>query len=95
MQMYIRYCRGSSVVSPQCLVNLHQLDVNFWQLNNVLWASNEQTIYWNGFFDSKDFALQSSMLGAWCDEDVMIHYNKDNNAYCWAVNAKNISGKKA
>ena len=24
----------------------------------------------------------------WCDEDVMIYYNNDNNTYCWAANAQ-------
>ena len=79
---------GSSVISLQCLVKSHLLDVNFWKINNVFWASNKQMIYWNWFFDFWSLRLQSPILEVWCDENVMIHYNNDNNAYCWAVNAK-------
>ena len=41
---------------------------------------------------SQNFVLtiRSPILGIWCVEDVMIHYNNDNNAYCSTVNAKKI-----
>ena len=83
---------GSNVVPLQSLVKLHQLDVNFWKINNIFWASNKQAIamYWNGFFDFWRLCLRSPMLELWCDEDVMIHYNSDSNAYCWAVNAQTL-----
>ena len=29
---------------------------------------------------SEDFTLESPILEAWYHEDVMIHYNNDNNA---------------
>ena len=70
------------------LVNLHQLDVNFWKIN-VFWASNKQTTYRNWLFYFWRLRLKSPILEVWCDEDVMIHYNNDNNAYCRAVNAHN------
>ena len=70
---------GSRVISLQRLVNIHQLDVNFWKINNIFWASNK---HWNRFFESW------RLLAAWCDEYVMIHYNRNNNAYCRAVNAE-------
>ena len=79
---------GSNVVPPHCLVKLHQLDVNFWNISNVFWASNKQTICWDWFFDFWRLHLRSPILKIWCDEDVMIHYNNDNHAYCWAVSAQ-------
>ena len=33
---------------------------------------------------------RSPFLEVWCGEDIMIHYNNDNNAYYWAVNAQNF-----
>ena len=33
--------------------------------------------------------LRSPILEGWCDEDVMMYHNNDNNAYCSAVNAQN------
>ena len=60
----------------------------FWKINNTFWASNKQTRYWIWFFDFWKFCLRSPIFGVWCDEDVMIHYNNNNNAYCSAVNAQ-------
>ena len=40
--------------------------------------------YWN-----PDVPFKSPILEVWCDEDVMIHHNNDNNAHCSAVNAQN------
>ena len=79
---------GSRVVSPQCLGKLHQLVVNFLNIYNIFWASNKQTRYWNWFFDFWTLHVRSRILEVWCDEDIMIHYNNHNNAYCWAVNAQ-------
>ena len=79
---------GSRVISLQRLVNIHQLDVNFFKINNIFWASNKQSRYWNRFFDSWRLHLRRHILAAWCDEYVMIHYNSNNNAYCRAVNAE-------
>ena len=79
---------GSRVISPQRFVDLHQLDVNFYKINNILWASNKQSRYWNRFFDSWRLHLRRHILDEWCDEYVMIHYNRNNNAYCRAVNAE-------
>ena len=31
--------------TPMIIVKLHQLDVNFWKINNVFRASNKQTVY--------------------------------------------------
>ena len=77
---------GSRVISLQRLVNIHQLDVNFLKINNIFWASNKQSRYWNWSFDSWRLHFRRHMLAAWCDEYVMIHYNSNNNAYCRAVN---------
>ena len=79
---------GPKVISLQCLVNLHQLDVNFKKINNIFWASNKQSRYWNWLFDSWRLHIRSHILAAWCDEYVMIPYNNNNNAYCRAVNAE-------
>ena len=79
---------GSRVISLQRLVNIRQLDVNFKNINNIFWASNKQTRYWNWLFDSWRLYLRRHKLAAWCDEHVMIHYNSNNNAYCRAVNAE-------
>ena len=79
---------GSRVISLQRLVNIHQLDVNFKKINNIFWASNKQSRYWNWFFDSWRLHLRRHSLAALCDEYVMIHYNSNNNAYCRAVNAE-------
>ena len=79
---------GSRVISVQRLVNIHQLDVNLKKINNIFWASNKQSRYWNWFFDSWRLRLRRHILAAWCDEYVMIHYNSNNNAYCRAVNAE-------
>ena len=43
-------------------------------------------MYWNSFFNFWRLCLGSPILLVWCVEDVMIHYNNDNNAYCLAVN---------
>ena len=75
---------GSRAISLQRLVNIHQLDVNFLKIN-IFWASNK---HWNRFFDSWRLHLRRHILAAWCDEYVMIHYNRNNNAYCRAVNAE-------
>ena len=79
---------GSRVISLQRLVNIHQLDVNFLKINNIFWSSNKQSRYWNRFFDCWRLHLRRHILAAWCDEYVMIHYNRNNNAYCRAVNAE-------
>ena len=39
---------------------------------------------------SEDVALEGPILEVWWDENVMIYYNTDNNAYCSAVNAQNF-----
>ena len=78
---------GSRVIPLQRLVNLHQLDVNFLRINNIFWASNKQSRYWNWSSYSWRLHLKSHIL-TWCDEYVMIHYNNNNNAYCRAVNAE-------
>ena len=74
-------------VLVQRWVNFDQLDMNFWKLN-IFWASNKQTMYRNWFFYFWRLRLRSPILELWCDEDVMINYNNDNNAYCRAVNAQ-------
>ena len=79
---------GFSVISLQRLVNIHQLDVNFKKINNIFWASNKQSRYWNWFFDSWRLHHRRHILAAWCDEYVMIHHNRNNNAYCRVVNAE-------
>ena len=79
---------GSRVISLQRLVNIHQLDVIFLKINKIFWASNKQSRYWNRFFDSWRLHLRRHILVALCDEYVMIHYNRSNNAYCRAVNAE-------
>ena len=79
---------GSIVIPPQPLVNLHQLDVNFWKVNNIFWASNKQTKYWNWLFDVWWLHLGNRILEVWCAEEVMIYCKNDNNAYCWTVNAQ-------
>ena len=66
--------RGSNVNPLQRLVNLDQLDVNFWKINNVFWASNKQTIYWNWFFDFLRLCLRNPILEVWYDGDIMIHH---------------------
>ena len=82
---------GSRVISLQRLVNIHQLDVNFLKINNIFWASNKQSRYWNWFFDYWRLHLRRHILAAWCYEYVMIHYNSNNNAYCRAVNAETFA----
>ena len=79
---------GSNGFPCKRLVNLDQLDVNFWKIDNIFWASNKQSRYWNWFFDSLRLHLRRQMLAAWCDEYVIIHYNSKLNAYCRAVNAE-------
>ena len=79
---------GFNGVPLECLVTLDQLDVIFWKINNIFWASYKQSRYWNCFFDSWRLYLRRHILAAWCDEYVMIHYNRNNNAYCRAVNAE-------
>ena len=34
------------------------------------------------------------MLEVRCNEDAMIHYNNDNNAYCSAVNVHNLETRE-
>ena len=57
---------------------------------HVFWASNNQTRYWNWFFDFWRLCLRSPTLEVWCDEDVTIHYN---NASFWSVNAQMFETK--
>ena len=52
------------------------------------WFQDTESRYWNQFFDSWRLHLRRHILAAWCDEYVMIHYNRNNNAYCRAVNAE-------
>ena len=79
---------GSSGVPLQCSVNLDQLDVNFWKINNIFWHLTSKQYIKTHSLNSEDFCLRSPILEVWCDEDVMIHYNNDNNAYCSVVNAQ-------
>ena len=79
---------SSRVISLQRLVNIHQLDAKFKKNNNIFWASKKQSRYWHRFFDSWRLHLRWHILAAWCDEYFVIHYNRNNNAYCRAVNAE-------
>ena len=83
-----RYTLGSRVISRQRLVNIHQLEANLKKNNNIFWASNKQSRYWNWFFVSWRLHLRRYIFAAWCDEYVMIHYNRNNNVHCRAVNAE-------
>ena len=76
---------GSNGIPLERLVNLDQLDVNFWKINDIFsHLTNKQYTKTHSFI-SED-CLRSPILVVWCVEDVMIHSNNDNNAYCSAVN---------
>ena len=85
---------GSNGVPLERLFNLDQWDVNFWKINNIFWLLPSKQYTKTHSLISEDFTLESSILGVWCVEDVMIHYNNDNNAYCSAVNAKKFETRK-
>ena len=48
---------GSNGVPLQRLVNLDQLDVNFWKINNIFWHLTSKQ-YTKTPFISEDFALE-------------------------------------
>ena len=49
---------GSNVVSLQRLVNLDQLDVNFWKIYNVFWHLTSKQYTKTHSLISEDFALE-------------------------------------
>ena len=49
---------GSNVVPLQHLVNLNQLDVNLWQINNVFWHLTNKQYTKTHSLISEDFALE-------------------------------------
>ena len=49
---------SSNVVPLQRLVNLDQLDVNFWKINNVFWLLTSKQYTKTHSLISKDFALE-------------------------------------
>ena len=49
---------GSNVVPLQRLVNLDQLDVNFWKINNVFWHLTSKQYTKTHSLISEDFALE-------------------------------------
>ena len=49
---------GSNGVPLQCLVNLDQLDVNFWQINNIIWDLRSKQYIKTHALNSEDFALE-------------------------------------
>ena len=49
---------GSNVVPLQRLVNLEQLDVNFWQINNVFWHLTSKQYTKTHTLISENFALE-------------------------------------
>ena len=49
---------GSNVVPLQRLINLDQLDVNFWKLNNVFWHLTSKQYTKTHYLTSEDFALE-------------------------------------
>ena len=85
---------GTNCVPLQRLVNLDQLEVNFWKINNIFWHLTSKQYPKTHYLISEDFALEVPILEVWCDEDVMIHYNNDNNGYCSAVNAQNVETRE-
>ena len=49
---------GSNVVPLQRLVNLAQLDVNFWKINNIFWHLTGKHYTKTHSLITKDFALE-------------------------------------
>ena len=49
---------GSNVIPLQHLVNLDQLDVNFWKINNVFWHLTSKQYTKTHSLISEDFALE-------------------------------------
>ena len=49
---------GSNVVPLQRLINLDQLDVKFWKINNVFWHLTSKQYTKTHSLTSEDFALE-------------------------------------
>ena len=49
---------SSNVIPLQRLVNLDQLDVNFWKINNIFWLLTSKQYTKNHSLISEDFALE-------------------------------------
>ena len=49
---------GSNGVPLERLVNLDQLDVNFWQINNIFWHLRSKQYTKTHSFISEDFAFE-------------------------------------
>ena len=49
---------GSSVIPLQRLVNLAQLDVNFWKINKIFWHLTNKQYTKTHSLISEDFALE-------------------------------------
>ena len=49
---------GSNVVPLQLWVNLDQLDVNFWKINNVFWHLSSEQYTKTHSLISEDFAVE-------------------------------------
>ena len=62
-----------------CVVKLHQLGVDFLNLTSFEYLMSKQ--YTEAILWFLETSPSKSYLEVWCDEDVMIHYNNDNNAY--------------
>ena len=62
----------------------------FEKINNVFWHLASKQYTKTHLLISEDFASEvlRPILEIWCDKDVMIHYDNDNNAYCSAVNVQ-------
>ena len=85
---------GSNGVALKCVVNLDQLDVNCLKNEQHILTFNNQTVYLKSLFDFWRLCVRSPILEVWCNEDVMIHYNNDHNAYCSAVNVHNLETRE-
>ena len=42
----------------ECLVNLDQIDVNFWKINNIFWHLSSKQYTKTDYFISEDFAFE-------------------------------------
>ena len=49
---------GSNGVPLQCSVNLGQLDVNFWKINNIFWHLTSKQYIKTHSLNSEYFALE-------------------------------------
>ena len=49
---------GSNIISSQCLINLDQLDVNFWKINNVFWHLTNKQYTETHSLSSEEFACE-------------------------------------